>query len=60
MPRKQKINLEKVKVALNTVCPKCAYSIPPDKIRRIDFERMECPECGERFLPQNRKSDQRV
>jgi ribosomal protein S27AE len=49
MPRKQKINLEKVRASLNTLCPKCGYAITPDKIRRIDFERMECPECGERF-----------
>ena len=49
MPRKQKINLEKVLASLNTVCPKCECSITPDKIRRIDFERMICPECGERF-----------
>jgi predicted RNA-binding Zn-ribbon protein involved in translation (DUF1610 family) len=51
MPQKQKINLEKVKAALNTVCPKCGCSITPDKIRRIDSEQIECPECGQRFTP---------
>jgi ribosomal protein S27AE len=51
MPLKQKINLEKVKAALNTLCPKCGYSIAPDRIRRIDFEQLECPECGQRFTP---------
>jgi hypothetical protein len=25
--------------------------IPPAEVRRIDFERIECPECGELFVP---------
>jgi predicted RNA-binding Zn-ribbon protein involved in translation (DUF1610 family) len=53
MPRKQKINLEKVKAALNTVCAKCGYAIPPDKIRRVNFDQLECPECGQRFAPRS-------
>jgi ribosomal protein S27AE len=51
MPKKQKINLAKVLASLNTTCEKCGYSIPPEEIRRIDSERMECPKCGERFIP---------
>lgn len=51
MPRKPKINLEKVKASLNTVCTKCGYAIPLDKVRRIDFDQLECPECGQRFTP---------
>jgi ssDNA-binding Zn-finger/Zn-ribbon topoisomerase 1 len=47
VPRKQTINLTKVKASLNTVCPKCGFSIAPDKIRRIDFQQVHCPECGE-------------
>jgi ribosomal protein S27AE len=54
MPRKQNINLDKVMAALNTVCPKCGCTITPDRIRRIDFERMVCPECGEGFTPEKR------
>jgi ribosomal protein S27AE len=54
VPQKQKINLDKVKAALNTLCPKCGCSIAPDKIRRVDFQRMACPECGERFVPEKR------
>jgi ribosomal protein S27AE len=49
MPGKQKINREKVEAALNTLCPKCGYSITPAEIRRIDFDKMQCPKCGERF-----------
>ena len=31
----------------NTVCTKCGCSITPDRIRRVDFQRVECPECPE-------------
>jgi predicted RNA-binding Zn-ribbon protein involved in translation (DUF1610 family) len=51
MPRKPKINLEKVKAALNTICTKCGYAIPPDRICRIDSEQIKCPEFGQRFTP---------
>jgi ribosomal protein S27AE len=49
MPSKQKINREKVQAALNTLCPKCGYSITPAEIRRVDFDSMKCPKCGESF-----------
>ena len=32
-------------------CPKCGRVIPPAEVRRVDFERIECPVCGERFVP---------
>ena len=51
MVTKPKLNRERVLAALNTPCPKCGHAIPPDKIQRIDFERMICPNCGERFTP---------
>lgn len=51
MPKKQKINLAKVLASLNTTCPKCAYSIPPNERRHVDFEYIECPKCKERFVP---------
>jgi hypothetical protein len=41
MVSKQKIDREKVLAALNTLCPKCGYSIPPAEILRIDSKRME-------------------
>jgi ribosomal protein S27AE len=50
MPRSRKINLEKVRVSLDKVCPKCGKSIPPAEVRRVDFERIECPVCGEQFV----------
>jgi ribosomal protein S27AE len=46
---KNKINLEKVLAALNTVCPFRGHSISLAEIRRIDFERMKCPKCGSVF-----------
>lgn len=51
MVTKQKINCAKVQAALNTPCPKCGYAIPPGEIRRIDCDRMECPQCSEQFIP---------
>ena len=37
--------------SLNAICPKCGCSSTPDKIRCVDFERVACPECRERFIP---------
>jgi ribosomal protein S27AE len=52
MPRSRKINLKKVLASLNTMCPKCGFTIAPDQVKRVDFERMECPKCGEKFKVQ--------
>jgi len=49
MPRSRKINREKVLASLNKTCPKCGVTITTDLAKRVDFERMECPECGEKF-----------
>jgi len=46
MPKKQKINLEKVLASLATQCVKCGESIPPGKRRLVDREHVECPKCG--------------
>jgi predicted RNA-binding Zn-ribbon protein involved in translation (DUF1610 family) len=51
MPRSRKINLEKVRASLDKTCPKCGFTITPDLVKRVDSERMECLECGERFKP---------
>jgi DNA-directed RNA polymerase subunit RPC12/RpoP len=48
------INLEKVRASLDAVCPKCGGLIPPAAVRRIDFEYIECPVCGERIVPVQR------
>jgi predicted RNA-binding Zn-ribbon protein involved in translation (DUF1610 family) len=56
MPSKQKIDRDKVNAALNTRCTNCGYSIPPAQIARVDFEHVECPKCGERFVPGAGKS----
>jgi len=49
MPRSQKINLEKVQTSLSRRARKCGFMITPDQVKRVDFERIECPKCGERF-----------
>jgi predicted RNA-binding Zn-ribbon protein involved in translation (DUF1610 family) len=51
MPRSRKINLEKVRASLDALCPKCGKVITPAEVKRIDFEHIECPACGERFVP---------
>jgi len=54
MTPRGKINLEKILASLNTSCSACGYSIPPDEIRRIDFDTMKCPKCGAAFIPKKR------
>ena len=49
MPSRKKIDLKKVLASLNTICPKCGWVIEPYEIRRVNFEEMVCPGCGERF-----------
>jgi ribosomal protein S27AE len=49
MVSRKKINLEKVLASLDTICPKCGKVITPVEVRRIDFDHMECPACGELF-----------
>lgn len=51
MPTRKRIDLDRVMAALDIRCPKCACTITPDRIRRLDFEQIECPECGEKFAP---------
>jgi len=49
MPSRKKIDMQKVLACLNTICPKCGRVIEPQEIRRVNFEEMICPECGEAF-----------
>jgi hypothetical protein len=58
MPQKRKINRDLVNAALNTSYPKCGGSIPPAQIVRVDFERVECPKCHTRFIPDCRSPTQ--
>ena len=51
MPRAKRVDLEKVLASLDTACPKCGKAISPAEDKRIDFERMECPECRAQFVP---------
>jgi hypothetical protein len=51
MPRARKINLEKVRASLDAVCPKCGGLIPPADVRRVDFERIECPVSENSLCP---------
>jgi hypothetical protein len=51
MKSSRKINLDEVQASLDKVCPKCGRVISPAEVRRIDFERIERPVCGELFVP---------
>ena len=51
MPSARKINLAKARASLDAVCPKCGKLIPPAQVRHIDFEHIECPVCGDKFVP---------
>jgi ribosomal protein S27AE len=48
--QRKKIDLKKVLESLSTTCPSCGFPIPVDKVRRIDFTRMQCPKCGHVFV----------
>src|ERR1700692_4663506 len=38
-------------------CPKCGFTITPDLVKQVDFERIKCPQCGVNFAaPSNRRS----
>ena len=50
MTPKGKINYDAVRASLNTVCAECGYSITPNRISLIDFERVKCPKCGAVFV----------
>ena len=52
VPRSRKIDQEKVLASMDKTCPKCGFTITPDRVKRVDFERMECPKCGESFSAQ--------
>jgi predicted RNA-binding Zn-ribbon protein involved in translation (DUF1610 family) len=57
MPTKQKVDLAKVMASLGTVCTNCGCSIPPERVRRVDFEHVACPQCGEPFVPDSKIRD---
>jgi predicted RNA-binding Zn-ribbon protein involved in translation (DUF1610 family) len=38
-----------LRASLDKTCPKCGFTITQDLVKRVDFERMECPKCGEKF-----------
>jgi hypothetical protein len=48
MPTRRKLDLEKVRASLNTFCPHCTASIPPEDQNRVDSEQHEMPRSAER------------
>ena len=49
VPSRKKIDLEKVRASLNATCPKCGRIIEPQDIKRVSWEEILCPDCGNRF-----------
>jgi predicted RNA-binding Zn-ribbon protein involved in translation (DUF1610 family) len=54
MPGRRKVNLDKVRASLNTICMECGYSIPPSEVQTLDSQRLKCPKCGKDFVPAKR------
>jgi len=54
MPPRRKLDLEKIRAALNITCPHCGTGIPPDKQMRVDFEHQRCPGCEQTFTPEKK------
>jgi predicted RNA-binding Zn-ribbon protein involved in translation (DUF1610 family) len=51
MPRRHKLDLEKISASLETLCPHCGARIGPEEYKRVDGEQLECPKCGKQFIP---------
>jgi hypothetical protein len=49
MPRSRKVNLEKVKASRDKTCPKCGAAITPERVKRLEFNVMECPVAARGF-----------
>jgi predicted RNA-binding Zn-ribbon protein involved in translation (DUF1610 family) len=49
MPSRKKIDIEKVFASLHVPCPKCGRIIEPQDIKRVSWEEIACPDCGNRF-----------
>jgi len=60
MPSRKKIDLQKVLASLNSTCPKCGHEITPAEIKRVSWDEIECPQCGERFSAAKRQANRPV
>jgi uncharacterized protein (UPF0212 family) len=48
---RRKLDLEKIHASLNTICPHCGARIEPKDYKRVDWDHLECPKCGKKFVP---------
>lgn len=55
MPSKQKINLSTVLASALLAHGVDGCSVPPEKLKRVDSNGVECPECGLKFVPKKTK-----
>lgn len=49
MPPRRKLDLEKIRAALNVRCPHCSVDLAPSERVRLDFEHLQCTKCGQTF-----------
>jgi ribosomal protein S27AE len=50
MPRRGKLDLERIRASLNTICPHCGHSITPAERMHVDTEHLQCPKCLKIFV----------
>jgi len=53
--RSRKLDLEKIRAALNVTHPHCHAELEPDERIRLDFDHLQWGKCGQTF--RTRKSD---
>jgi len=51
MPSRKKLNWEKIREGLMITCPHCESRINHGDCKRVDGEHLECPSCGQQFIP---------
>jgi hypothetical protein len=54
MPRRSKLDWNRINELLTTVCPHCKSEIQCAECPRIDGEHLECPRCHARFIPEGK------
>ena len=52
MAGRRKLDLEKIRAALNVQCPHCGADLAPNERVRLDFDHLQCTKCGHTFTPE--------
>ena len=49
--RRRSSDVARIRASTDTKCPHCGALIEPKDYKRVDWEHLECPQCGVRFIP---------